>query len=600
MRKLFWKSLNAEEKSALKERPAITLEPVFQAVKEVLHDVKNEGDEAVRKFTQKFDGVMLHNFRVSEKAIQEACNRVPEEVKQAFCTAFANIEKFHKAQMGNRITVETMSGVTCFQEARAIESVGLYIPGGKAQLPSTVLMLGIPARLAGCKRVVLCSPPQRDTGLVADNVLYAAQLCGITEIFQIGGAQAIAAMGYGTKTVPRVHKIFGPGNQYVTAAKMLLSIDPNGAAMDMPAGPTEVLVLADDTARPDFVAADLLSQAEHGEDSQAVLVCLSEHFADAVFAEIQKQLQTLSRAKVAERALENSFILIAPSVKEGLSFANEYAPEHLILNFSEPDALIPDITCAGSVFLGAYSCESAGDYASGTNHTLPTYGHARAFSGVSVASFQKQITFQKVTQAGAKILGPVVATMAAQEGLDAHKRAMEYRFLESKGVGNLPKYAFLDRDGTLIYEPTDTHQIDSLDRLKVLDGVIEGMQKLQSMGYKLILVSNQDGLGTASLPLEKFETPHQKMLEIFAEKGIHFEREFICSHFLRENCSCRKPKTGLVDNFLKEYGIDREDSVMFGDRETDKQFAQNLGIRFVPMKPNGSFAEAMKFWEGKA
>jgi histidinol dehydrogenase len=426
MKEFVLSELGSDEIEALCQRKQIDFKPVFEVVRGVLDDVRKNGDEAVRAYTEKFDGVELDSFLVDEREIEEACGRVEDTVKVDFETAARNIENFHRAQLSENIKIETMRGVMCFNRILPIEKVGLYIPGGTAPLPSTVLMLGIPAKIAGCKEVVMCTPPNRE-GKIPDIILYTAKLAGIRKIFRIGGAQAIAAMGYGTETVPKVYKVFGPGNQYVTAAKMLLSIDPSGAAMDMPAGPSEVLVIADSSVRADFVAADLLSQAEHGKDSQVVLVCTSKAKIEEIIQEIRVQLAELDRKEIAEKALENSFALEVPDVDAALKFSNQYAPEHLILNIKNADRYIDSIANAGSVFIGKYSCESAGDYASGTNHTLPTYGCARAYSGIGVDSFMKRITFQKLTKRGAKEIGSVVETMAGIEGLGAHKNAMTLR-----------------------------------------------------------------------------------------------------------------------------------------------------------------------------
>ena len=396
-------------------------------VENILLEVKKRGDEAVREFTAKFDKVYLSSLVVTEKEIEQSSKRISQDIQSAFQKAARNIEKFHKSHVFKRKKVQTMTGVNCFVEARPIEKVGLYVPGGTAPLPSTLLMLAIPAKLAGCQDIVLVTPPMKD-GSVADIILFAAKLCGITKIFKIGGAQAIAALAFGTESVPKVYKIFGPGNQYVTAAKMLVSIDPEGAAIDMPAGPTEVLVIADEKARADFVASDLLSQAEHGIDSQVILVTISIKKADEVLEEVKRQLQTLPRREIAQKSLDNSFVIVVDSIEEAIFYSNQYAPEHLILNVVNAEKYIQAITNAGSVFLGAYSCESAGDYASGTNHSLPTYGYARVFGGVAVSSFQKTITFQKITKQGAKNLGPIVTTMASQESLEGHKRAMKLRY----------------------------------------------------------------------------------------------------------------------------------------------------------------------------
>lgn len=420
MKKFYLKKLGAKAVSNLCKRPAIDMEAVMAIVKPIMLDVAKNGDKALRYYTKKFDKKDLSDFLVSERAIDEACERVPEDLKGAFKRAASNIEKFHKAQMRRAISVETMPGVLCSQEMRAIEKIGVYIPGGKAPLPSTVLMLAIPARLAGCEEIIICTPPA-----VSDLILFAARLCDIDKIFQVGGAQAIAAMTFGTETIPKADKICGPGNQYVTAAKMLAFM--NGTAIDLPAGPTELLVIADKKARPDFVVADLLSQAEHGEDSQVVLVCTDNVRTDKIWDELRRQLKILPRRDIAEKALKNSFILIVSSIEKALDFSNQYAPEHLILNVEKPQRFVPLIQNAGSVFLGPYSCESAGDYASGTNHTLPTYGYAKSYGGVSVDTFVKKITFQKIERRGVKNIGPIVEKMAGAEGLIGHKNAMSLR-----------------------------------------------------------------------------------------------------------------------------------------------------------------------------
>lgn len=427
MKKYYFEQLNDALLKNLCKRKAIRFDDVLPVVENVLREVKMRGDEAVSEFAAKFDNVNLSSFAVTKQEIERACKRIPKNIQSTFRQAARNIEKFHKSQATKRNAVKTMAGVSCFSEARPIEKVGLYIPGGTAPLPSTVLMLAIPAKLAGCKEIVLVTPPRKD-GNAADVILFAAKLCGITQIFKIGGAQAIAALAFGTESVPKIYKIFGPGNQYVTAAKMLASINPDGAAIDMPAGPTEVLVIADEKARADFAASDLLSQAEHGIDSQTILVTTSDKKADEVLGEVKRQLQTLPRKEIAKKALDNSFVIVVDSVDEAIEFSNRYAPEHLILNVIDAKKYIPAITNAGSVFLGPYSCESAGDYASGTNHSLPTYGYARVCGGVSVSSFQKQVTFQKITKQGAKNLGPIVSVMASQESLEGHKRAMQLRY----------------------------------------------------------------------------------------------------------------------------------------------------------------------------
>ncbi|EKD64290.1 MAG: hypothetical protein ACD_51C00028G0016 [uncultured bacterium] len=407
-------------------RSGVNFARSFSTAQAIIADVKDRGDSALFDYAKKFDYADLQMLEVSDEEIAKATKSIPDETKKAFESAASNIEKFHSLKLLGRQSVETMKGVKCFVESRGIEKIGIYIPGGTAPLPSTVLMLGIPAKIAGCKDVIMCTPPN-SKGEVPNIILFAAQICGIKRIFKIGGAQAIAAMAYGTKSVPKVYKIFGPGNSYVTAAKMLVSIDPEGAGIDMPAGPSEVLVIADRYARPEFVASDLLSQAEHGEDSQAVLVCTDDNNAEMIIGEVNRQIKTLKRKEIAMKAIKNSFALIVEDIEEALEFANKYAPEHLILNVENPNEYISKIINAGSVFLGQYSCESAGDYASGTNHTLPTYGYSKAYSGVSVSSFQKSITFQEITKQGAKALCPIVSQMARQEGLDAHEKAMEIR-----------------------------------------------------------------------------------------------------------------------------------------------------------------------------
>ena len=427
MKKYYFKQLDETSLKNLCGRKAIRFDAVLPIVQDVLREVKSSGDKAIREYTEKFDNVCLSSFAVRQAEIERACERVSKNIQSAFNKAARNIERFHKSQIVKLKKVQTMPGITCFTEARPIEKVGLYIPGGTAPLPSTVLMLGIPAKLAGCKEIVLATPPVKD-GNVADIILFVAKLCGITQIFKIGGSQAIAALAFGTESVPKVYKIFGPGNQYVTAAKMLVSTDTDGAAIDMPAGPTEVFVIADEKARADFVASDLLSQAEHGIDSQAILVTTTDKKSDEILAEVKRQIETLPRKEIARKSLGNSFIVIIDSIEKAIVFSNRYAPEHLILNVENAAKYISEITNAGSVFLGQYSCESAGDYASGTNHSLPTYGYARVYSGVSVSSFQKQLTFQKITKQGAKKLGPIIVMMASQESLEGHKRAMQLRY----------------------------------------------------------------------------------------------------------------------------------------------------------------------------
>ena len=406
------------------KRPVMTTENLFDTVRSVIDRVKEEGDRAVLDYEEKFDKVVLASLAVSEEEQQEAENLVSEDLKAAIRLAKQNIETFHAAQRFEGKKVQTQPGVTCWQKAVAIEKVGLYIPGGTAPLFSTVLMLAVPARIAGCKEIVLCTPPGRD-GKVHPAVLFAAKVAGVNRIFKAGGIQAIAAMAYGTESVPKVYKIFGPGNQYVTAAKQLVSL--RDVAIDMPAGPSEVEVLADETANPIFVAADLLSQAEHGVDSQAILITTSVELQQAVKVEVERQLALLPRKEIAEKSLANSKLIVVDSMTEAIELTNAYAPEHLIIETEDYLSVAERIVNAGSVFLGSLTPESAGDYASGTNHTLPTNGYAKAYSGVSLDSFIRKITFQEIKPEGLNIIGPAIELMAANEQLDAHKNAVSVR-----------------------------------------------------------------------------------------------------------------------------------------------------------------------------
>jgi histidinol dehydrogenase len=412
---------------ALLSRPSLDDSSLEASVSNILREVKQNGDEAVKRFATMFDKVTIKNFAVTAQEINEAVAQVSDELKHAIEQAKSNIEKFHRSQLKSEEPIETMPGVMCWRKSVAIEKVGLYIPGGSAPLFSTLLMLGIPAKIAGCKNVVLCSPPNRE-GNLHPAILYAAKLVGVTQIFKVGGAQAIGAMAYGTATIPAVYKIFGPGNQYVTCAKQL--VQKNGVAIDMPAGPSEIAVLADESANASFVAADLLSQAEHGSDSQAILVTNSESIVTDTKAEIEKQLSALPRKDIAENAIKNSRIFLVRNIKEGIELINEYAPEHLIISCNDAENIGEKILNAGSVFLGNYSPESAGDYATGTNHTLPTNGYAKAYSGVSVDSFLKKITFQKLTKEGLQHISKTVETMAKAEGLEAHANAVRVRIKE--------------------------------------------------------------------------------------------------------------------------------------------------------------------------
>lgn len=408
-------------------RPTMAAADLDKTVGSVLADIEQQGDAAVRKYTERFDGVRLDDFRVSKTEIAAAREALSPELKEAIQLAKKNIETFHARQWEPVEAVETMPGVRCWRKSVPIEKVGLYIPGGTAPLFSAVLMLGVPATIAGCRERILCTPPDKN-GKVNPAILYTADLVGITQIFKIGGAQAIGAMTYGTAKVPSVYKIFGPGNQYVTAAKQLAS--RQGVAIDMPAGPSEVLVCADDTARPEFVAADLLSQAEHGIDSQVVLVTLSEKMAAAVAKSVEVQLATLPRREIAAKALSNSVTVILKNRAKATELINHYAPEHLILSVDNASEMGEQVINAGSVFLGHYTPESVGDYASGTNHTLPTDGYARSYSGVSLDSFIKKITFQELSREGLQGLGPAVQRMAEAEELMAHARAVAVRLEE--------------------------------------------------------------------------------------------------------------------------------------------------------------------------
>lgn len=421
---------NKESWGELLKRPTLNVNALRDTVSQVLDRVRQEGDRAVIEYEALFDKVQLDTLAVTPDEMEEAMAHVSPELKSAIELAHANIEKFHTAQRFEGKRIETRPGVTCWQKSVAIEKVGLYIPGGTAPLFSTVLMLATPARIAGCREIVLCTPPNRE-GKIHPAILCAARVAGVSRIFKIGGVQAIGAMAYGTESVPKVYKIFGPGNQYVTAAKQQVSL--RDVAIDMPAGPSEVEVLADATANPAFVAADLLSQAEHGVDSQAILVTTDEHLISNVEEEVRRQLAALPRKEIASRSLENSKLILVKDMDEAMEMTNEYAPEHLIIETADYMAQAARVVNAGSVFLGSLSPESAGDYASGTNHTLPTNGYAKAYSGVSLDSFIRKITFQEITPEGIRIIGPAIETMAAAEQLDAHKNAVSVRLKEVAG-----------------------------------------------------------------------------------------------------------------------------------------------------------------------
>ena len=424
---LVWKKLSASRRSAALRRPAQSAQPsIATTVRAIVGAVRRDGDTALRRFTKKFDGVTLRSLRVTEAEFAAAEMALGRADKAALRTAYLNIHTFHAAQRPHDLRIETSPGIVCEKTTRPIGRVGLYVPGGSAPLPSTALMLGVPSQLAGNPGRVLCTPPDK-TGRINPWILCAARLCGITEVYKLGGAQAMAAMAYGTQSVPKCDKLFGPGNAFVTEAKLQVSRDAGGAAFDLPAGPSEVLVIADNRANPAFVAADLLSQAEHGPDSQVVLVAFSKKFAGRVTAVIVRQLATLPRASIARCALARSQIFLAASRAEAVEIANRYAPEHLILQVANPRGLLADITTAGSVFLGDLTPESLGDYASGTNHVLPTYGWARAYSGLGLADFQRTMTVQTASRAGLQKLGPVVERLALAEGLAAHQRAVRVR-----------------------------------------------------------------------------------------------------------------------------------------------------------------------------
>jgi len=418
-----WQQCDEQQRRELLTRPAISAsDRITESVSEILRRVRSDGDSALREFCARFDKTEVQELRVTAQQIEAASARLGDDVKQAMAHAVRNIDTFHQAQKLAVVDIETQPGVRCQQLTRPIQSVGLYIPGGSAPLVSTVLMLATPARIAGCQKVVLCSPPP-----IADEILYAAQLCGVEEVYQLGGAQAIAALAFGTETVPRVAKIFGPGNAYVTEAKRQVSQSLDGAAIDMPAGPSEVLVIADSGATPDFVASDLLSQAEHGPDSQVILLTPDLKMAQAVGEAVERQLQTLSRSEIARQALASSRLIVAKDLAQCIDISNAYGPEHLILQTREPEQLVDRITSAGSVFLGDWSPESAGDYASGTNHVLPTYGYTATCSSLGLADFQKRMTVQQLTPEGLLGLANTIETLAQAEQLTAHKNAVTLR-----------------------------------------------------------------------------------------------------------------------------------------------------------------------------
>jgi histidinol dehydrogenase len=422
---------NKESWKELTTRPALNKAVLKATVREILNNVKENGDQALINYAERFDQVNLTSLQVTQEEIEFAKASVSEELKSAIQLAKGNIEKFHQVQFSSEEKIETTQGVTCWRKSVGIEKVGLYIPGGSAPLFSTILMLGIPAKIAGCNEIVLCTPPDK-SGKINDAILYTANLVGISKIFKVGGAQAIGAMAFGTETIPATYKIFGPGNQYVTKAKELIQQD--GVAIDMPAGPSEVLIVADKTSIPKYVAADLLSQAEHGADSQVILLSDNVTTIDAILSALETQLAALPRKVVTQGAINNSKAILLNSMKDCMDFSNQYAPEHLIIASESAANYIDLVVNAGSVFLGNYSCESAGDYASGTNHTLPTNGFARNFSGVSLESFQRKITFQQLTAEGIQNIGPAIELMAAEEQLFAHKNAVSLRLNDLNNV----------------------------------------------------------------------------------------------------------------------------------------------------------------------
>ena len=420
--------LNSNELRNILRRPGSFNQQVNKTVTEIVADVKANGTSAALKYATELDGFPLEDFRVTEEELSAVESKVVPELKKAVINARQNIRKFHEQQIPNSYSVETVPGVICSREFRPVQNVALYVPGGTAVLPSTVLMLGVPAELASCPRRVLFTPSK--DGTVSDVVLFAALQCGIREIYKIGGAHGVALMAYGGKGVPKVDKIFGPGNQYVTYAKVLVSADPDGAAIDMPAGPSELLVIADESATAKFVASDLLSQAEHGADSQVILLSNSKETIDHTIAEVNSQLENLPREQFASKALENSSAILVDSIEQAITISNQYAPEHLIIHTEQPETLRSQITNAGSVFLGKYSPESAGDYASGTNHSLPTSGYAKTYAGVSVESFMKAVTFQNISKSGLAALSDSIIQLANAEGLDAHASAVKVRLTD--------------------------------------------------------------------------------------------------------------------------------------------------------------------------
>jgi histidinol dehydrogenase len=433
---IVWQQLSEQEKQRALQRPVMNnKQGLSDAVAQLIAQVREQGDNALLSLTEKFDGIKLDQVALSPAQHAKSLSLLTDETKAAIELAYNNIVIFHKAQIANDISIETSDGVVCELITKAISSVGLYIPGGSAPLPSTVLMLGVPAQISGCKRVVLCTPPdtsENNYGGITAEILYAAKLCGITEIYRVGGAQAVAALAYGTDSIAAVDKIFGPGNSFVTEAKQQVNQDSQGAVIDMPAGPSEVLVIADEFANPVFIAADLLSQAEHGPDSQVILVCDNKAVIEQVQVQLEQQLTLLPRMDIAKKALANSQLILTDSLAQSIEISNSYAPEHLIVQTENPRALLPELDNAASIFLGAYTPESAGDYASGTNHVLPTYGYSKVLSSLNLADFNRKFTVQEVSKQGMSNIGPAIMTLAKAEGLDAHRLAVKVRLDQIK------------------------------------------------------------------------------------------------------------------------------------------------------------------------
>lgn len=424
---LEWSSLSADERRAALRRPAqADTDGLHRRVREIIDEVRTRGDRALLDFTERFDGVKLQSLEVGVAEFEAAENALAADQRAALERAISNVRRFHEAQLGNPLQIETSPGVICERHFRAIDAVGLYVPAGVAPLPSTAVMLAVPANIAGCPTRIICTPPRKD-GSADPAVLFVATLCGISRVFKIGGAQAVAAMAYGTESVPKVDKVFGPGNSWVTAAKIIAANDPDGAALDLPAGPSEVLVIADDAANAEFVAADLLAQAEHSADAQAILVTTSRALADATIEQLEAQMRRLGRESTLRESINHARLFIVDSLQSAFDLSNAYAPEHLIVQVAKAREWLPSIRNAGSVFLGAYTPETMGDYCSGTNHVLPTYGFARAYSGLSLVDFQKRMTVQELSADGLRDLGPTAVTIAGLEGLDAHANAVQVR-----------------------------------------------------------------------------------------------------------------------------------------------------------------------------